>query len=262
MPRSISINSPTMEPSTSASKGMSAFSVLIAAATPSEIVIRPMPEITMVFMRSGKCLPSSSPSVPPTMTAAKLMSVPIMRESSSRFALPEHMPGWNMRKALSLAAPPSLAALQARIPGPRLKRSGRACPCIISGAGRDWLASCPRYDILCCGGRPRCWHGRGGQPGECTMSQPSSRPKLSLVHLVRPPQTEVAGKPPLLIQLHGIGSNEYDLFEFADLLDPRFVVLSARAPLVLGLGSFAWFHVDYLPQGYAIKTEELRASQE
>ncbi len=94
------------------------------------------------------------------------------------------------------------------------------------------------------------------------MSQPSSRPKLSLVHLVRPPQTEVAGKPPLLIQLHGIGSNEYDLFEFADLLDPRFVVLSARAPLVLGLGSFAWFHVDYLPQGYAIKTEELRASQE
>ncbi|HEY7355123.1 MAG TPA: alpha/beta fold hydrolase [Ktedonobacterales bacterium] len=94
------------------------------------------------------------------------------------------------------------------------------------------------------------------------MSQSSSTPKLALVHLMRPPQTAVAGKPPLLIQLHGIGSNEYDLFEFADLLDPRFLVLSVRAPLVQGPDSFAWFHVNYLPQGYAIDAAELRASQE
>jgi phospholipase/carboxylesterase len=94
------------------------------------------------------------------------------------------------------------------------------------------------------------------------MSQSSSAPKLSLVHLVRPPQTDVEGQPPLLIQLHGIGSNERDLFSFADLLDPRFLVLSVRAPLVLGPGSFAWFHVDFLPQGYVINAEELRASHE
>jgi phospholipase/carboxylesterase len=92
------------------------------------------------------------------------------------------------------------------------------------------------------------------------MSQPSSTPKLSLVHLVRPPRTRVQGQPPLLIQLHGVGSHERDLFEFADLLDPRFLVVSARAPLVVGPDSFAWFDVRFLPQGNIINVEQLRAS--
>jgi phospholipase/carboxylesterase len=94
------------------------------------------------------------------------------------------------------------------------------------------------------------------------MSQSSSAPELPLVHLVWPPRTDFGGKPPLLIQLHGIGSNERDLFQFAELLDPRFLVLSVRAPLTLGPDSFAWFHVDFLPQGYVINAQELRASHE
>ncbi len=94
------------------------------------------------------------------------------------------------------------------------------------------------------------------------MSQPPSTPGLSLVHLVRPAQITGAGQPPLLIQLHGIGSNEDDLFAFADLLDPRCVVLSARAPLVIGPGSYAWFDVRFLPQGNSINVEQLRASRD
>lgn len=94
------------------------------------------------------------------------------------------------------------------------------------------------------------------------MSQPSSTPDLSLVHLVRPPLTSVEGQPPLLIQLHGVGSHERDLFEFADLLDPRFLVVSARAPLVVGPDSFAWFDVRFLPQGNVINAGQLHASQE
>ena len=92
------------------------------------------------------------------------------------------------------------------------------------------------------------------------MLHSSSEPELSLVHLVRPPRVSVEGRPPLLIQLHGVGSNERDLFEYAELLDSRFQVISVRAPIELGPDSFAWFHVNYLPQGYTIDTDELEES--
>ena len=88
-------------------------------------------------------------------------------------------------------------------------------------------------------------------------------PTLSLVHLARPPSgAHGSGQPPLLILLHGVGSNERDLFGFAPLLDPRFQVLSVRAPLVRGPDSFAWFDVRFLPEGFAINPEHLRASRE
>lgn len=85
---------------------------------------------------------------------------------------------------------------------------------------------------------------------------------LSLVHLVRAPRAPIEGKPPLLLQLHGVGSNERDLFSFAELLDPRFLVLSLRAPLVRGPDSFAWFNVEFLPAGFKIDPEQLRASRD
>lgn len=94
------------------------------------------------------------------------------------------------------------------------------------------------------------------------MSQPAATPNLTLVHLMRPPREAAADKPPLLLQLHGVGSNERDLFSFADLLDPRFLVLSARAPLVRGPDSFAWFDVQFLPDGFLINPEQLRASRD
>src|SRR5215831_2645039 len=86
--------------------------------------------------------------------------------------------------------------------------------------------------------------------------------ELSLVHLARPPRAQSEGKPPLLLQLHGVGSNERDLFSFAEVLDPRFLVLSLRAPLVRGPDSFAWFNVEFLPTGFKIDPEQLRASRD
>ncbi len=94
------------------------------------------------------------------------------------------------------------------------------------------------------------------------MSHSSSTPRLSLEYLTRPPKTEPAGKPPLLLQLHGIGSNERDLFGFADLLDPRFRVLSLRAPLTLATGGFAWFEVTFRPEGNVANVEQLAAARE
>lgn len=94
------------------------------------------------------------------------------------------------------------------------------------------------------------------------MSQSFSTPRLSLEYLTRPPQTEVTGKPPLLLQLHGIGSNERDLFSFADRVDRRFRVLSLRAPLTLATGGFAWFEVTFRPEGNVANVEQLAAARE
>ena len=61
-------------------------------------------------------------------------------------------------------------------------------------------------------------------------------------HLV--PRVKVAN-PPLLIMLHGYGSNEADLFSFADELNDRFLVVSVRAPRSLSFGGFAWYDIDF-----------------
>ncbi len=83
----------------------------------------------------------------------------------------------------------------------------------------------------------------------------------SLVHLVRQPIVE-ADTPPLLLLLHGVGSNENDLFGLAPYLDERFLILSVRAPNTLGPGSYAWFDVDFTPQGPVIDPAQAEASRE
>ncbi|MCX6145118.1 MAG: alpha/beta fold hydrolase [Ignavibacteriales bacterium] len=69
------------------------------------------------------------------------------------------------------------------------------------------------------------------------------RISTTLVHKVRPPATSVPAKPPALILLHGRGTNEDDLLGLADFLDPRFFIVSARAPYRFEQGhdSYAWF---------------------
>jgi phospholipase/carboxylesterase len=60
---------------------------------------------------------------------------------------------------------------------------------------------------------------------------------LSLEHIVREAAAPSNGPAPLLMLLHGVGSNEHDLLGLAPSLDPRFTIVSARAPIVLGQGS-------------------------
>jgi phospholipase/carboxylesterase len=84
--------------------------------------------------------------------------------------------------------------------------------------------------------------------------------RLSLVHLVRQPQVKGASTP-LLLLLHGVGSNEYDLFGLAPYLDKRFLIISVRAPYTMGKDSFAWFEVNFTPQGPVIQPEQAEASR-
>jgi len=67
---------------------------------------------------------------------------------------------------------------------------------------------------------------------------------LSLEYLIRQPKTN-STKPPLLILLHGYGSNEQDLFSFAEELPDELLIISARAPLSMGFGSYAWYTIHF-----------------
>lgn len=84
--------------------------------------------------------------------------------------------------------------------------------------------------------------------------------KFSLHHLARYPEP-AQDLPPLLILFHGVGSNEYDLFSMAQYLDPRFLLLSARAPYPLGSGSHAWYAVDVVAGGFKIDEQQAEASR-
>ena len=50
----------------------------------------------------------------------------------------------------------------------------------------------------------------------------------------------------LLVLLHGVGSNEADLFGLVDYLPAQFTVASLRAPLQYGFGGWAWFEFNPL----------------
>lgn len=71
---------------------------------------------------------------------------------------------------------------------------------------------------------------------------------LPLSFLHRPAAAGTA-RPWLLVLMHGVGSNEQDLFGLAPHLPPQFEVLSLRAPYTLGPGAFSWFDFAVEPGG-------------
>jgi phospholipase/carboxylesterase len=68
--------------------------------------------------------------------------------------------------------------------------------------------------------------------------------ELSLEYQIREPKI-VLNKNPLLLLLHGYGSNEADLFSFANELPEEYYVISARAPYDLQFGSYAWYAINF-----------------
>jgi phospholipase/carboxylesterase len=77
-----------------------------------------------------------------------------------------------------------------------------------------------------------------------SMIPNASYPKTVLQYLVREPKIK-SEHPPVIFLLHGVGSNEADLFSFANQLPEKYLVISARAPISLDGNSFAWYQVDF-----------------
>jgi len=83
-----------------------------------------------------------------------------------------------------------------------------------------------------------------------------SASSISLTHLVQTPSELSPGLPPLLVLLHGVGSNEEDLMGLAPYLDPRFFIVSVRAPITLGHWAYGWFSLQLTSGGMVHDPEE------
>ena len=66
----------------------------------------------------------------------------------------------------------------------------------------------------------------------------------SLQYLVQKPKLH-SGASPVLLLLHGYGSNEKDLFSFASELPKELLIISIQAPLSLGFDSYAWYTIHF-----------------
>jgi len=67
--------------------------------------------------------------------------------------------------------------------------------------------------------------------------------QLSLEHNLRP--SSLSEKAPLILMLHGYGSDENDLFSFADYLPKQYTIVSAKAPYKLQPFGNAWYAINF-----------------
>lgn len=69
--------------------------------------------------------------------------------------------------------------------------------------------------------------------------------KTDLVYKVHEAKTNT--KAPVIILLHGYGSNEADLFDISNSLDERFITFSIRAPFKGKEIGYSWYDLEFLP---------------
>src|SRR5215216_7137588 len=92
------------------------------------------------------------------------------------------------------------------------------------------------------------------------MASSTHAAALSLTHLFQPPHRPV-DHPPLLLLLHGYGSNERDLVGLAPYLDPRFQIVSARAPHSLMPDGYSWFEIGWTATDITINFQQAEQSR-
>lgn len=83
---------------------------------------------------------------------------------------------------------------------------------------------------------------------------------LSLEHIIQKPTKTTEGKVPLLLLLHGYGSDENDLFSFASELPEHYFIISARAPIPMQPYGNAWYAISIDYDG--VKTSDNEAAKE
>lgn len=81
-----------------------------------------------------------------------------------------------------------------------------------------------------------------------------------LEYLIRKPKVSVEN-PPLLLLLHGVGSNEEDLFSLTNYLPDSMLIVSARGPVTLGRDSYGWYEVLFTTGQPKINLEQERESR-
>ncbi|TGM02006.1 alpha/beta hydrolase [Leptospira jelokensis] len=82
-----------------------------------------------------------------------------------------------------------------------------------------------------------------------------------LLYLIRKPKVTI-DNPPLLILLHGVGSNENDLFSLSDFLPDSFMIVSVRGPITLGRDRYGWYEISFLGGIPKIDSEQQKSSHQ
>ena len=77
----------------------------------------------------------------------------------------------------------------------------------------------------------------------CKTNNPKPNTVVSLPYEIKTPKN-LTNNSPLLILLHGYGSNKKDLFSFANRLDPELVVVCPQAPIALQTNRHAWYNLN------------------
>ena len=84
---------------------------------------------------------------------------------------------------------------------------------------------------------------------------------LRLAHRVRGPRVGAMAGAPVLILLHGVGSNEENMIDFAERQDRRLAVITVRGPLTLGVAQHAWFMVRFSASGPVINAPQAESAR-
>lgn len=84
---------------------------------------------------------------------------------------------------------------------------------------------------------------------------------FALEYLIREPKVR-SKKQKAIILLHGVGSNEQDLFSVAGQLPADAYIIAARGQYTLGEGRYAWYNVDFSTGKPVINAEQEAASRE
>lgn len=91
-------------------------------------------------------------------------------------------------------------------------------------------------------------------------AHPIDKELMDLEYLVRQ-QQDTTKQAPVLILLHGYGSNEKDLFSFAEKIPDNWLVVSVRAPIILGNNKFKWYHVELVNEKITMNFEDEEKSR-
>lgn len=84
---------------------------------------------------------------------------------------------------------------------------------------------------------------------------------LSLKYMARVPASHSV-KTPVVILLHGYGSNEQDLFGLQHLFPANYIILSARAPFSAGSEGYQWFERQIVNGKFSGRKEDIYQSRE
>jgi len=82
---------------------------------------------------------------------------------------------------------------------------------------------------------------------------------MELQYRIREPEN-ITSETPLLILLHGYGSNEEDLFSFTPTLPENWMIVSFRAPLSSAYQGFSWYDIDLMNVENRIDVPQAKAS--